>query len=89
MKPRVTLSLTPGGQFELFLNEKGRDELVKLLATLDKDNDHVHLAPESFGMDVRVSEIPYRKDDRVLSWGKIMFRPDDWDRKYFPHVVLD
>jgi len=37
--------------------------------------------------DVEVSTRPYSPDDQVLEWGKIMFRTDEWDREYFPHVM--
>ncbi|SLN56960.1 hypothetical protein ROA7450_02955 [Roseovarius albus] len=87
MKSRITLSLTEEGQFEMHLNEKGRDDLIELLQSLDRDCEHFHLAPEDYGMDCAVSEIPYRETDRVFTWGKILFRPDDWDREYFPHVM--
>ena len=29
----------------------------------------------------------YRQGDRVLEWGKVYLRPDEWDEKYFPHVL--
>ena len=31
--------------------------------------------------------VPYRESDRVIDWGKVMFRPDKWDAEYFPHVL--
>ena len=89
MKSRITLSLTKNGQFELFLNEAGRDELVELLRSLDRDDEHFHIAPEGYGGDCVVSEIPYRSTDQVLSWGKVLFRLDEWDQEYFPHVVAE
>ena len=87
MKSRITLSLTKNGQFELWLNEAGRDKLIELLQSLDRDDEHFHIAPEGYDGDCVVSEIPYRDTDRVLSWGKVLFRPDEWDREYFPHVI--
>jgi len=29
----------------------------------------------------------YRAGDRVLEWGKVLFRPDAWDREHFPYVL--
>lgn len=87
MKSRVTLSLSEDGQIEIRLNEAGRDELVKLLRSLDRDHEQFHLGPAEFHPDCAVSEVPYREMYRVLSWGKVLLRPDDWDREKFPHVV--
>jgi len=33
-----------------------------------------------------VSSQAYYPDDKVLEYGKVIFRTDEWDRKYFPHV---
>ncbi len=87
MKPRITLSLTADGQFEMSLNEAGRDELIELLQSLDRDQEHFHLAPADSNMDCAISEIPYRSTDSVISYGKVVLRPDDWDREHFPHVL--
>lgn len=87
MKPRITLSLNGDGQFEMSLNEAGRDKLVDLLQSLNRDQEHFHLAPADHDMDCAVSEIPYRNTDSVLSYGKVLLRPDDWDREHFPHVL--
>lgn len=88
MKPRITISLAADGLFELHLNEAGRDLLVQELQKLSERNDHFHLGP--FDTDeVQTSSRAYRPDDRVLEYGKILFRPDAWDKKYFPHVLGD
>ncbi len=89
MKPRITLSLTADGQFEMSLNEAGRDELIDLLQSLDRDKEHFHLAPANCNMDCAISEIPYRSTDSVVSYGKVFLRPDDWDREHFPHVLSE
>ncbi|WP_208990356.1 hypothetical protein [Pseudovibrio brasiliensis] len=89
MKSRITLSIRSDGSFEMFLNEAGRDDLVELLQSLSKENDHFHLAPKELELDCEISEIPYRESDQLLSNGKVLFRPDDWDRLYFPHVMND
>lgn len=91
MKPRVTVCVRADGIFEILLNEAGRDLMVKELQRLDRRRDHFHLDyafdPIADATDVALSPIPYRDDDRVLEYGKILLRPDDWDREHFPHVL--
>ena len=86
MSARITINVTSGGEFELWMNAEGRDFLVRKLQQLNESNEHIHIGPKSMG-DVEVSARPYRPDDKVLEWGKIMFRTDEWDREYFPHVM--
>lgn len=92
-RARVTVSIRRDGAFEIYLNEAGRDLLVQRLQSLDQENDHLHLDycpdPDDAPTDILLSRIPYRDDDRCLEIGKILFRPDDWDREYFPHVLGD
>ena len=88
MKPRITFNLTAGGEFEIWMNPEGRDLLIRELQALSEKNDHFHLGPESFG-EVEISCRPYRSDDKVLEYGKVLFRTDEWDRQYFPHVLED
>lgn len=87
MKARITISTSENGQLEIFLNEAGRDELVSKLNSLSENFDHFHLAPSEIGLDVAVSEIPYNGGDKIVSYGKVLFRPDHWDKQYFPHVL--
>ena len=87
MKPRITISTKANGFFEIFLNETGRDLLVKQLNALDRSNDHFHCAPEDFLHDLAMQDKPYADDDTINAWGKVLFRPDDWDAEYFPHVL--
>ena len=86
MKPRITINTNKDGELEIWLNEAGRDLLVAELQRLSDKNDHFHLQPEGF-MEVPVQSVPYREGDRLLEWGKVLFRPDAWDAKYFPHVL--
>ena len=86
MKPRITVSLSADGSFEIHLNEAGRNQLVQELQKLNERNDHFHLGPSEHD-EVQVSARAYRADDKVLEYGKILFRPDAWDEKYFPHVI--
>ena len=88
MKPRITMSLTAEGQLEIFVNETGRDLLVRELQALDEKSEHFHLAPSDYG-EVEVSTTAYRPTDRVIERGKVLFRTDEWDRRHYPHVMGD
>ena len=88
MKPRITISLSPDGSFEIHLNEMGRDLLVRELLQLSEKNDHFHLGPSERD-EVQLSSRAYRTNDKILEYGKILFQPDSWDEKYFPHVLGD
>lgn len=92
MKPRITVSLQPDGGFEIWINEAGRELLIKELRGLSERWDHFHLdhyddAGIADATEVPLSAIPYNSEDRVLLNGKVLFRPDDWDRAHFPHVL--
>jgi len=94
MKARVTFSVQPDGSFDIWVNEAGRELLIKELQGLSEGWDHFHLdhyddADIADATDVPLSAIPYMADDRVLLNGKVLFRPDEWDRKFFPHVVTE
>ena len=88
MKPRITMNTDADGVLEIWLNEQGRDLLVRELQALSEKSDHFHLG--SFGgADVQVKDRAYRPTDTVLHAGKVLFRTDEWDRRYFPHVIED
>jgi hypothetical protein len=84
MAPRITLNLTADGELEIWLNPEGRDALVKKLQGLSERNDHFHLGPSG---EVKVSSRTYRSDDKLLEYGKVLFRPDAWDAEHYPHVM--
>jgi hypothetical protein len=86
MSARITVNLAASGVFEIWLNEQGRDLLVKELQNLSEKWDHFHLGPADTG-EVVVSSRPYRPDDTVFECGKVYLRPDAWDKQYFPHVL--
>jgi hypothetical protein len=86
MKARITINMNKGGELEIWLNEEGCDLLVRELQRLGEKNDHFHLMPENMG-EVGVSNRPYRDGDTVIEWGKVMFRTEEWDARYFPHVL--
>ena len=83
-KARITINETKSGYFELWMNPKGRELLVKKLMQLDVSDDHFHIGQRE---DLEVSSIPYRPDDKIIEWGKVYLRYDDWDEKHFPHVM--
>jgi len=87
MKPRITISTSAEGELEIHVNEAGRDLLVRELQHLSERTDHFHFGPEDLDGEVPVQNRPYRDGDRVIEWGKVLFRPDDWDARYFPHVL--
>ena len=78
MKPRITINLTAAGQLEIWLNESGRDLFVEQLRRLNEKNDHFHLAPEDWS-EVQVSTRAYQPDDKLLLYGKVLFRTEEWD----------
>ena len=93
MRPRVTFSVQPDGSFDIWINEAGRDLLIEELKGLSEGSDHFHLdhydAPDmADATEVPLSATPYNAEDKVLRNGKVLFRPDKWDREYFPHVML-
>jgi hypothetical protein len=90
VNPRITINTTPDGEFEIWLNEEGRDLLVRELQALKatSGNDHFHLG--SFeGAEVKLNAQAYRATDNILHSGKVLRRTDEWDRSYFPHVMGD
>jgi hypothetical protein len=89
MKPRITINLDAQGALEIWLNEAGRAQLIRELQALSASNDHFHIGPiyEGNMSDLEVSSIPYRPTDAVVDLGKVLFRTDEWDRQYFPHVM--
>lgn len=87
MKPRITFSLTPGGSLEMFFNEEGRQLFIRELSNLNEKNDHFHFAPETLDSELTVSSRAYNPQDHVLEYGKVLFRPDAWDKLYYPHVI--
>lgn len=85
MKPRITLSMK-GETLEIWLNEAGRDLLVKELSHLSERWDHVHLSA-NWPAEVDLATIPYREHDKIIDEAKIYLRLDEWDKKHFPHVL--
>ncbi len=87
MKPRITINSDRDGQLEIWLNEAGRDLLVRELQRLNERSDHFHFGPEELDGEVPVQSRAYRDGDQIIEWGKVMLRFDDWDARHFPHVL--
>jgi hypothetical protein len=87
MRPRITLNRSKDGELEIWLNEAGRDLLVRELQHLSERNDHFHFMPEGQDGEVPVRNRPYRQEDEIIEWGKVLFRTDDWDAQYYPQVL--
>jgi hypothetical protein len=86
MKPRITFNTTKDGELEIWVNEAGRDLLVKELQTLSERSDHFHFGAWE-GAEVETSLCPYQPTDKIIWSGTVLFRPDAWDLQYFPHVL--
>jgi hypothetical protein len=86
-EPRITISTNKDGELEMWLNQSGRDRLVRELQSLRKQHDHFHLAPDDLDGEVPLRSIAYGEGDNVIQWGKVMLRPDEWDAEHFPHVL--
>lgn len=86
MQPRITIN-RDDGELQIWLNSAGRDLLVRQLQQLSESNDHFHFMPEDMDGDVPVRDRAYKEGADVIQWGKVLFRTDDWDAQYFPHVL--
>ena len=87
MKPRITLIRSSTGELEIWINPEGRDLIVKELKHLDASSDHFHLGAEEYESEVPLQVVPYRDGDVIFESAKVMFRLDEWDAEYFPHVM--
>ena len=85
MTARITINIAEDGELEIWLNEAGRDQLVKGLRRLSESSDHFHLG-QAEGSEVLLSSRTYRPSDKLIRTAKVLFRTDNWDRQYFPHV---
>ena len=86
-RPRITLSRNLDGEIEIWLNETGRDLLVRELQSLSESSDHFHLGPEELDAEVPLRTKAYQPGDEIIEWGKVLLRPDKWDAEHFPHVL--
>ena len=81
---RITLAMNDG-ELLIYVNEEGRQLLISELSGLSRRSDHSHFGTWE-GAEVELRSIPYSPGDTIIHAAKIMLRPDDWDREYFPHV---
>ncbi len=94
-KPRITVSVIKDengepAQVYFYLNHEGRALLVDELSKLSETSDHFHMHPADWQMEVPLSMRPYSPDQETLpTHVKMMFRPDEWDKAHFPHVMAD
>jgi hypothetical protein len=86
MAPRITLDLAANGELEILLNEEGRDLLVRKLLALNQTSEHFHLGAYD-GAEVKLRSQPYGKTDKIILAAKVLFRTDEWDLRYYPHVM--
>lgn len=86
MRPRITIN-RKDGELQIWLNPAGRDLLVRELQQLSERNEHFHLMPEDMDGEVPVRDRSYEAGAEVIQWGKVLFRPDEWDAQHFPHVI--
>lgn len=87
--PRITLTRDKDDNFQLWLNPEGRDLLVNELLGLSATSDHIHVEPAYMEPELAFRTVAYQEGDTVMSWGKILFRPDQWDEEHFPHVMTE
>ncbi|WP_421730310.1 hypothetical protein [Brevundimonas sp.] len=86
--PRITFTRATDGLLEIWLNPQGRDLLVEQLLRLSPNDDHHHIMPEGDAFaDIPTRSIAYVPGDEVFEFGKVLFRLDEWDAEYFPHVL--
>lgn len=88
-RPRITVSRGHDGFLQIWMNPAGRDLLVEQLQGLSEHRDHVHIMPEDMDPEVPARSQAYTPGGEVMEWGKMLFRPDEWDEKYFPHVLAE
>lgn len=86
MRPRITIDRRDG-ELRIWLNPAGRDLLVRELQGLNERNDHFHLGPEEFDGEVPTQSLAYEAGAEVIGWGRVLYRPDEWDAEHFPHVL--
>jgi len=86
MAPRITISISANDEFEGLSQRRGTRPPVKKLQALSERNDHFHLGPDE-SWEIQISTRAYQADEKIIQYGKVLFRTDEWDRKYFPHVL--
>jgi|CXWL01.1.fsa_nt_gi hypothetical protein len=94
-KPRITVVVAKDDKGEpaevyFYFNPEGRDLLVSELAHLSEKSDHFHMNPAEWEAEVPLQMRAYvPAEETPVSHVKLMFRTDEWDEKYFPHVMAE
>ena len=87
--PRITIEVpdadSPQEVF-VYVNPEGINQLISDLKKLSEDHDHFHLFSEDWG-GYDLSTEKYDPKATTAKHLKVMFRPDEWDKKHFPHVM--
>ena len=91
MRSRITVVVDPSpdgapDKVEIYLNEAGLAKLLDELRGLSEQNDHFHMFTEDWGSDELMNRA-YSPSQHVVHHLKVLFRPDEWDSRYFPHVM--
>jgi hypothetical protein len=93
MKPRITVTVdrSDNGEpvaVEIYVNPAGRDHLMEQLAALDSSHEHFHMFSRAWGSD-ELGQNAYDPQKPVVHHLKVLFRLDEWDQEFFPHVMKD
>ena len=72
MAPRITLNLTTGRELEIWINEEGRDLLVRKLQALSETSEHFHLGAFD-DAEVKTCANAYRPSDEIINSAKFSF----------------
>jgi hypothetical protein len=92
-KPRITAVVTKNDKGEpaevyFYFNFEGRDLLVSELTHLSEKSDHFHMHPAQCEMEVPLEMRAYvPAEETPVSHVKLMYRTDERDEQYFPHVI--
>jgi hypothetical protein len=86
MKARITIELNSKGELEIWLNPEGREELIKALQALDAGDEHFHMGTPDSYFEVELSPRTYDPTCKIIEECKVLYRTDEWDRQYYPHV---
>jgi hypothetical protein len=88
MNPRLTINTTHDDQFEIWINEAGRDLLVKQLLALNENNEHFHLGDWP-GVEVPTRWTALSDDRHNAGHRKGSIQNRFVDRQHYPHVMDD
>ena len=73
----------------LYLNESGTNDLIRELQSLSEQSDHFHLFSKMIDDDGILRTKTYSENEKTSPALKVCFRPDKWDREFYPEVFDD